>query len=197
MESKIEIIDEFYQVRKNGKRDRKVKYRCPVCKEEKISSPWNLKKTTCCKQCRNKQFGKEKLGQPNPSRGVSRPHAAREKSARWNGGRFINTQGYVMVLVKSGSIDRNSGWENYRPEHIVNIEQSIGRKLINDECVHHIDGDRQNNQLDNLVLISSNQEHRIIHSELSRLCYELCQQGIVDFDKKKLRYFIVNKNNKT
>lgn len=191
MNSKIEILEEFFVTRKNGKKDRRVRYKCPICHETKESNPWNVKKTTCCKTCRNKISGVKKRGGDSSNKGIKRPHTRRENSARWNGGRFINSQGYVMVLVKSGSINRKSGWENYKPEHVVKIEELIGRKLIKGECVHHIDGDRTNNDLDNLVLLSSHQEHRLIHAKFNQLLYKLYQQKKIGFNRQTLEYFII------
>jgi hypothetical protein len=34
------------------------------------------------------------------------------------------------------------------------MEQKLGRRLLNFEHVHHIDGDRLNNSIDNLMLVS-------------------------------------------
>ena len=44
------------------------------------------------------------------------------------------------------------------------MERHLGRKLRSDEEVHHIDGNRQNNKLKNLM-VCSRQEHARIHKE--------------------------------
>jgi hypothetical protein len=44
-------------------------------------------------------------------------------------------------------------------QHRLVMEQKIGRKLVPGEVVHHIDGDRANNDPGNLVLYPSNSEH--------------------------------------
>ena len=49
--------------------------------------------------------------------------------------------------------------------HRVLIEKSIGRKLSKDEIVHHIDGNNQNNSLDNLEVMAQKQ-HIELHREL-------------------------------
>lgn len=49
-------------------------------------------------------------------------------------------------------------------EHRYVMEQHLGRKLSRDECVHHINGDRRDNRLENLELISRaehNREHAL------------------------------------
>lgn len=47
-------------------------------------------------------------------------------------------------------------------EHIYVMSNHIGRKLKKNECVHHIDRDRTNNSLDNLLLMT-NSEHAKLH----------------------------------
>ena len=47
-------------------------------------------------------------------------------------------------------------------EHRFIMEQHIGRKLKNDEIVHHIDGNKSNNKIENLK-IKSSKEHKKIH----------------------------------
>jgi hypothetical protein len=51
----------------------------------------------------------------------------------------------------------------YIPEHRVIMERYLGRYLAPDELVHHIDGDKLNNQLENLLIVSMAQ-HRRIHN---------------------------------
>lgn len=41
-----------------------------------------------------------------------------------------------------------------RNVHVVKMEERLGRKLKADECVHHIDGDKLNNDDNNLALLT-------------------------------------------
>ena len=55
-----------------------------------------------------------------------------------------------------------------RDEHRLIMEQHIGRSLEKNEVVHHVDGDKSNNHISNLRLMTD-KEHRSIH------CKELWQ----------------------
>lgn len=74
----------------------------------------------------------------------------------WNGGRRIDKDGYVLIWV---------GGRRYEREHRLVMGANIGRPLTKNEVVHHIDGDRENNDLSNLVLFPSQSEHRLHHVE--------------------------------
>ncbi len=52
---------------------------------------------------------------------------------------------------------------NQKHEHRVVMEQLLGRNLRSDEIVHHKDGNKKNNDLENLEVLSR-AEHTAIHS---------------------------------
>jgi len=49
-----------------------------------------------------------------------------------------------------------------KPEHVFFAEQVLGRELRPDEVVHHIDRNKRNNSLDNLVVMTRS-EHSKLH----------------------------------
>ena len=88
-----------------------------------------------------------------------------ENNPRWNGGRRISYQGYVMVKMPSHSASDSNG---YVREHRLIMEKQIKRQLNPSEVVHHINGLKQDNRPENLRLFSSNAEHRRCHRGLRR-----------------------------
>lgn len=66
----------------------------------------------------------------------------------WKGGKRINKNGYVDVLLTAGS-------DKYVSEHRVVMETHLGRPLFPDETVHHRNGIRHDNRIENLELKAS------------------------------------------
>lgn len=81
-----------------------------------------------------------------------------KKSIAWKGGKK-NNNGYVMIW-KSDHLHCDS--QGYVREHRLVMEKSLGRYLNKDEVVHHINGNRGDNRLENLQLLSK-KEHDLIH----------------------------------
>jgi HNH endonuclease len=52
-------------------------------------------------------------------------------------------------------------------EHRHIVEELLGRKLVRDDVVHHVDGDPLNNDPDNLIVLSRS-EHMRLHMKGSR-----------------------------
>jgi hypothetical protein len=86
-------------------------------------------------------------------------------------------------------LEIENGWEMYRPEHILVMEKHIGRKLKRTkygkgEGVHHIDGDKLNNELKNLCLYINEEEHSDMHYSLEKIAYSLVKSGKIKFNTK-------------
>jgi uncharacterized protein (DUF1330 family)/RNA polymerase subunit RPABC4/transcription elongation factor Spt4 len=106
--------------------------RCPACrsKERKIKCfCGNLinRESKKCVECYKKE---EKI--PN----------------NWKGGRTYHKKGYVLVRAKDHP--RNSS--GYVFEHIIVLENHLGRFLAKDENVHHVNGIKDDNRIENLEL---------------------------------------------
>ena len=68
---------------------------------------------------------------------------------RWKGGRHITREGYVELRVPGHHNATKNG--NVR-EHRLVMERHLGRRLKAGETVHHKNGKRDDNRLDNLEL---------------------------------------------
>lgn len=85
----------------------------------------------------------------------------------------------------------NSGWRNYKKEHIFLMERLLGRRLNKFEEVHHVDGDKLNNRMDNLVLLDG-ASHKGIHQSLQDIAYQLVQGGFIEFDRNTTAYRVAH-----
>lgn len=47
--------------------------------------------------------------------------------------------------------------------HILMAEKKLGRSLLSEECVHHIDENKRNNDLDNLMVFKTKADHTAFH----------------------------------
>ena len=109
------------------------------------------------------------------------------KKAEERGEKF--DRGYKEIYVGNNYPFRESKWVR---EHILVIEEQIGKRIPKGMVVHHIDGDKRNNNLDNLLLCKV-EEHNNCHAKIEQLVFELYKDGIVGFDKDSKKYFIKNK----
>jgi hypothetical protein len=87
----------------------------------------------------------------------------------WKGGKFKNTQGYIMIKNHNHPFRNNS---NYVSEHRLIMEKKIKRYLTPIEVVHHKGikylmndiRNRQDNRIKNLELFANESEHRKFHN---------------------------------
>lgn len=66
-----------------------------------------------------------------------------------SGGRTITIDGYARVYVQNHPLAYKSG---QYPEHRLVMEKHLGRYLEKDETVHHINGNKLDNRIENLQL---------------------------------------------
>lgn len=109
------------------------------------------------------RMSREKL-----ARGMKGP-----KSPAWKGGRHLSN-GYTVVSLNllppaeqqmfECMASRSSG--RYVPEHRLVVARSIGRPLTRSEVVHHINGIKTDNRLENLELHGSSSSHQLTHAQI-------------------------------
>lgn len=93
---------------------------------------------------------------------------------------------------KKINIDRKvQMYKKHRGKHLHRqvMENFLGRPLLKDEHVHHIDFNKTNNNISNLVVVTP-KEHLSISWQANLLLSELIKKGIVEFDKDRLSYYI-------
>ncbi len=72
-----------------------------------------------------------------------------ESNGHWKGGRTKHQAGYVMVLFRSHP---RAGANGYVFEHVLVMEDLLGRHLVKGETVHHLNGVKDDNRPENLEL---------------------------------------------
>ena len=87
----------------------------------------------------------------------------RERSSNWRGGKGISSHGYIKIFMPEHPYASVAG---YVYEHRLIMEKHIGRYLKPTEVVHHIDQNKQNNKIDNLLLLT-NKNHVMLHRFLA------------------------------
>lgn len=131
-----------------------------------------------CRSCSNKRNGIKKKGIPSWNSGKRYSIAPVEKTS------YINSSGYREIWCGRGEGSRGRK-DGYRLEHHIVIENNLGRSLQKGEIVHHINGNKLDNRLENLWLFDSISSHRQSHSSLEDVAMQLVYEGIIGFDNGK------------
>lgn len=90
---------------------------------------------------------------------------ARAKNGMWKGGRIGGNGMYISLLLPEHPYARKNG---YVHEHRVIMESKIGRYLLEDEVVHHINEKKDDNRISNLMLMNK-KEHDKFHLHKRRV----------------------------
>ena len=67
-------------------------------------------------------------------------------------------------------------------KHRLIYEDYIGRELVREDVIHHINLDKTDNRLENLYLCNGQSEHSFLHRQLEKLAGQLVKSGVILFD---------------
>ncbi len=115
-----------------------------------------------CEKCGKERWERFRKGKPDRVLCIkcAIPHKYGESSAHWRGGKYKDKNGYIsQKLVPSDffySMTRHGG---YVSEHRLIMAKSLNRCLLPWEVVHHKNGIKDDNRLENLSLLSGQGNH--------------------------------------
>lgn len=109
-------------------------------------------------------FSTGKMDNRKSRKGVPQSEDAKEKQstsmlASWE------TRARGWRVSSKGYHEYTRGPNAGRSFHVILMEERIGRKLFDDEVVHHIDGDTTNNDISNLALMTKSAHSRLHRHE--------------------------------
>lgn len=161
-----------------------MKVQCSYCKRFFECKKNRIKKTKnicCSKICANYILSNERKGDKNPF---------------WKGGKQKTSAGYINII---NHFHKNKTSKNLVKEHVLVVEDNIGRLLRKNEIIHHINKKKDDNKIQNLLLLKNQKEHRRIHEgwfKIKNKWYKNCKKcgNLLEVNTKNFHY--KHKNNK-
>ena len=120
----------------------KTKFKCKNCRKEFEREQYDIKRGRikfCSQKCAHKF------------------NFSGENHPRWNGGKTLGSNGLYILIRKPDHPNCDS--HGYVRKHHLVIEKYLGRYLKHDEEVHHINGNKRDNKIKNLMLIKNRSTH--------------------------------------
>ena len=157
-----------FRIKQNQKDEKYFNCQCPICKKLfhlKPSRKDKYKTHYCCRACFAEAKKEIMKGEKNHQFGLKG-----SKNASWKSDRKITVYGYIKVRSSDHPFrDCDDFVFEHRlvaEKYLLNLENSIeinGKKYLKKEyVVHHIDGNRKNNNVENLRIMTL-EEHTSLH----------------------------------
>lgn len=161
----------------------KVNLQCENCGKIRIAQRNTAilgKNTHFCRSCSNKRNAESRKGKPSWNSGKT----FEPKSI---GSTHVDTHGYIQEWVGLGLSEAYGRKDGYVLQHRKVMQDHLQRPLKKGELIHHIDGNKHNNSIDNLHLCESMSHHRDIHNHLEQIAFELYKRGEISFEDGEYR----------
>jgi hypothetical protein len=158
----------YWSERKGGRHE-EIRFRCGVCGKERTMPALKV---------------------ANPSfTGLCNPCArAGHRSHFWKGGRIEHPNGYILIRVTPDHpFYSMADSHNLIPEHRLKMAEHIGRVLEFDEIVHHKNGRKDDNRIENLELLKKNLHHTGYSPDEAALTEANLLDAIITLLKNALR----------
>jgi len=108
------------------------------------------------------------------------------QARHWQGGQYLDGRGYVVCYAPQHP---RAIRKTYVFEHILVAERTLGRYLMPNEVVHHINGIMNDNRPENLWVYDRSVHMKVHQRMMSQLVMELYRKGVVGFENGQ--YFVV------
>lgn len=97
---------------------------------------------------------------PMWGKGKKCPQLSGENQWKWNGGKKHDSYGYALIASHFHPFAQYGG---YVFEHRLVMEKHLGRYLKPTEIIHHKNGIKTDNRIENLKLFENHREHILYH----------------------------------
>ena len=108
-----------------------------------------------------KKIAKKNRGRKHTPEAIEKMKRAHDKHRTKGKGHKIKVSGYTYIYYPT---HKNCNGSGFIAEHRLIMERHLGRYIKNDEVVHHINGNKSDNRIENLQLMT-NAEHTKFHSK--------------------------------